>query len=359
MPSELEDLYADMWARLNEDGLIYRQEAAGYFNLAIKAWSCVNYMESFGLFYHLALSPFQVMVSREPEVQEALLDRQNALSSSELWEKCAQVQDRIRIRGAGLLDILPIPTEIIPAPFDRPEAEHKDMWHPVNANVQFIHRTAHDFLVATEEGKRILGHDRFTPDDVCVQLAKSHLCQHLVSQSPSSQGDRVWGLGHVLWYLRHALTENKGTGRRIQVGGVLEVFQSLWDSGDFSWDYWPEGSPRPRFAVILAQWPAFDWFTAEDFAVVCSRRSVLCYRCSPRYLGGAGPYANHGTTDVGGQPRPQPTHVLLCGGRHAEVLQKRSVFKHLVQYAFPTPGGSSAAREDLCWFIISASDAQF
>ncbi|KND91192.1 hypothetical protein TOPH_04109, partial [Tolypocladium ophioglossoides CBS 100239] len=178
--------------RLNEDEAIHRQEAVRDQGLGLRELYKVirSFLRTIPSSYVHILSPFQVVVERKSRVQEALLDGQNAVSGSGL-KKCAQVWDRIRIRNAGLLEILPTNIRL-----DEPRAEYKEMWHHVNANVQLIHRMAHDFLVDAEEGK----HDRYTPDDMSIQLAKSLLCQPLARGGPSFATDLLQVSGRCTRY---------------------------------------------------------------------------------------------------------------------------------------------------------------
>lgn len=160
LPSKIEELYHDMWRRLNEDRVIYREEAARYFHIVMQLESP---------------SIFQVMTASDPLLEENLLERQIPVMAQDLVRQCEKTEERLRTRCAGLLEISAYwdaDSEDEERGNDtdtsrneqensrpRPRAVPSPL-HPLERfaerSVSFLHRTARDFLIDTGAGRDIL-----------------------------------------------------------------------------------------------------------------------------------------------------------------------------------------------------------
>ncbi|KAK3500449.1 uncharacterized protein B0T23DRAFT_401863 [Neurospora hispaniola] len=132
MPTGLYPLYKDMWERLNEDQHLYRKEAALYFQLVIH-W---GRMPSHA--FEKRCTTFHLLAARDPSISRAYLNHDTASLPANLEALCEKLGKRVETRSAGLL-------------------EHGDY-----GSIDFIHRSALEFLTDSPEGQRIMAHDTST-----------------------------------------------------------------------------------------------------------------------------------------------------------------------------------------------------
>ncbi len=181
LPTELEDLYKDMWKRLNDDGPIYRESTALFLNLILDARTITridrgpdSVYDEGSLVVRGKVDLFHFMGATQPALQKLLLEEQQTVPESHVLELCRETERAIHVRSAGLLEILP--TESSPSPY---RSTHSDDTHFLvyytNCTAHFIHRTAHDFLVDTAEGRGILAYDTSSAADRLTRLLRGYL----------------------------------------------------------------------------------------------------------------------------------------------------------------------------------------
>lgn len=155
MPRGLYELYKDMWSRLNEDQDLYMKEAARYFQLIIHWWRMPSHQ------FDGRCTPFHFLVSFDPSISRACLNHDKSSFPSDLEAACENLGKRVEIRSAGLL-------------------EHGD-----RGSIDFIHRSALEFLTDTPEGQQILAHDRSTATDLQSWLLQADVARaYLVFMKP-------------------------------------------------------------------------------------------------------------------------------------------------------------------------------
>ncbi|KAF5561172.1 hypothetical protein FNAPI_3798 [Fusarium napiforme] len=150
LPEELESLYQKMWERLNGANRVYRQTAARYFRFAIAdGWSIQLWTKKDEITFN-TYKPNLVQLSLAVKAEDGLIfpPKANEMKLSELNAMCAAAEIDIQIRCAGMLQV---------SRHSDFEVHSSDMQYSLTRPVQFIHRTAHDFLVDTEHGQSILG----------------------------------------------------------------------------------------------------------------------------------------------------------------------------------------------------------
>ncbi|KAM0221421.1 hypothetical protein ACHAQD_005333 [Fusarium lateritium] len=174
--SELEQLYADMWQRLNENHSVYRKTAANYFQHAIHSLRATHFSsetEHFKTLYCTISQPTlgQIVCTSRPKLQDLLLSGGGSVGLTEVQQLCEETEIDIEERCAGLLQVRPYrpwpphcPNS--PAKLNKFFLEH----------VEFLHRTAHDFLTDTEVGANIMAHATLTRDEIEVDLIRGFLC---------------------------------------------------------------------------------------------------------------------------------------------------------------------------------------
>ncbi|KAF5628900.1 hypothetical protein F52700_7993 [Fusarium sp. NRRL 52700] len=147
LPEELESLYQKMWERLNGNNRVYRETAARYFRFVIaEGWR--TGLRKRGQYFEVINEPNLVQLSLVGKAE--FLPEANEMDLSELNNLCAATERDIQTRCAGMLQV---GRDSVLGQWDFP-----DEMVPLMRPVQFIHRTAHDFLVDTEHGQSILKH---------------------------------------------------------------------------------------------------------------------------------------------------------------------------------------------------------
>ncbi|RSM14777.1 hypothetical protein CDV31_005211 [Fusarium ambrosium] len=178
LPNALEDLYADMWKRLNQDEPLYRESAATYFQLIIgsdrEEYFIPELVDTQDVqFFGPRLTSLYIACATQPTLQETiLLMSVDTNFEGQPRELCRKAESEIRTRCAGLVEIR-TPKSLIKGGC-LPDEENP-IWELLNS-VQFIHRTAHDFLVDTEQGKQILSQGKLSRLEMYFQTMKGALC---------------------------------------------------------------------------------------------------------------------------------------------------------------------------------------
>ncbi|KAI5459298.1 hypothetical protein BGZ63DRAFT_321758, partial [Mariannaea sp. PMI_226] len=140
LPTELDQLYKDMWERLGDDTKIYQQTASLYFNLLISAKDLQPRFRSLVL----------LTAGSSPNISDDLFNENVDFIEKRLCERCEITARNIRLRCTGILEISSTRRQGL-------ELEVSDpIMAQIETHVGFIHRTAVDFLVDTEYGRTIL-----------------------------------------------------------------------------------------------------------------------------------------------------------------------------------------------------------
>lgn len=180
LPGDLSSLYKDMWKRTSgDDPEEYRQTAALYFSLLLthREYGSLfrQYFDSFGLL------PFKLAsTSTADYILQAGDQAPKRISNDVMLRRCSEAERKVDDYCFGLVEIGPASF-----PVHRPQMAgmyggyYDDLIPFADSSriLRFIHRTAHDFLVDTEEGKAIL--DFKVPSKLSLEtrLVKAYLAQ--------------------------------------------------------------------------------------------------------------------------------------------------------------------------------------
>lgn len=225
LPSDLYQLYQDMWNRLNDSQKIYREDAATYFNLVLDS-SLIGWLFGF------TVTVFHLMAVNNPSVAQTVLKDCTALSPKELEKECQKTSEHLETRCAGLLEVAP----------------SKD-------TITFIHRSAKEFLKGTAEGQQILKYDRTTVEERIFNLLKAELTLLRLQSYPSSHlhtdWKRVTSTCNFVAEIHHLLDY-----RRLSAPKALELMHSceeFYKTGEWHYNSGPKYYPlRPDFNAIAA-----------------------------------------------------------------------------------------------------------
>ncbi|KAH8788039.1 hypothetical protein F5883DRAFT_657473, partial [Diaporthe sp. PMI_573] len=176
LPKGLDSLYEDMWARAGGDSPSeYRQTAALYFKLLLAPRGRISSSRKSSTVWECGFdrgaNVFDLMLATT-SVADGVLDA--------IDEPCQEVERKLKIYCVGLVEVR---TE---DPLDMREAAilswyghtYDGVW-PVATSpaLQFLHRTARDFLIDTEPGRKILDCDTSSGFTVHYQLMKALLAR--------------------------------------------------------------------------------------------------------------------------------------------------------------------------------------
>ncbi|KAI1416956.1 hypothetical protein F5Y13DRAFT_102746 [Hypoxylon sp. FL1857] len=261
MPNDLYKLYDDMWSRMNEDTRLYRETAARYFNLAIASQREV--MRSIS-----KLRLLHLMAATNHKVQHTFINKGDTINATSLIRECDETVQEIQRRCIGLLEVVP------------KSGEEAETWDPTRydtllpyweASVQFIHRTAYDFLTDTEGGHRILACDLSSKHERSFQMMKGGLVMKRLIKSyrfPSIH-DNI----DILSQLAGAIPST----------AIDEALRAMWDLYDNG--HYVDDTPRPHFLAIAAR-VLFKKFVLSNIASSPNPSSlatdVLRYKCTPQ-----------------------------------------------------------------------------
>ncbi|RYP70626.1 hypothetical protein DL771_005339 [Monosporascus sp. 5C6A] len=223
LPNELSRLYADMWARLGDDQTLHQRAAVQYFKLVIahEQWRGGP------------LPILQLMAATEPDVQRVMLGEGILLEKDIFFGLCTRLQYAIKDKCAGLLELS--------ASFDDwVLRKHWQLRPLVDSGVEFIHRSAYDFFIDTEEGRRMLELDSSSDNECKLQLAKGILVMYQLGFPLAEVNPLLEMLELLATMTRSCLQE--------EVFGLFELCHKLYEAGTFDE---PESSYNYTSGVVI------------------------------------------------------------------------------------------------------------
>ncbi|RSL60102.1 hypothetical protein CEP53_005550 [Fusarium sp. AF-6] len=242
MPGDLVALYKDMWSRSNDDREIYQKTASWFFNIIFAA----EYADEFGnsqtlpCMRHMSVSVFELMAATDPALLDQVLDRSEELSTIEIDRRCSHIAKVVETRSAGLLEVSSefVVEQALKQGQDISVAYHADM------TVRFIHRTARDYLLDSEDGRRL-----WQTDEICTNEARTRLIRACLLRCHI--WEPTWGFGRrneLVSFLKSATCGTDGDGS--PPTGLLSVIERTYESGKL-WS-------RPVYEIQEA------WFTSQE-----------------------------------------------------------------------------------------------
>lgn len=161
LPSDLNRLYEDMWARLGDDRFVYQKTASLYFNLALE--DPTYSIRDFPDLLEFSLASCDDILNEFEETAATI-------SAENIRDLCERTMRNIRLRCAGLIECVPIGWDR----FQR--LPGRDLLYSfTETKVTFVHRTAHDFLTDTNFGREILRIAHITPAEMWKRAVHSSM----------------------------------------------------------------------------------------------------------------------------------------------------------------------------------------
>ncbi|KAJ3548579.1 hypothetical protein NM208_g939 [Fusarium decemcellulare] len=276
LPRELEQLYTDMWQRTNENNSIYRNIAARYFRYALNdrglvpMFPEVGYPSGYPEIWQPTL--FQIAGAESVETQKLLFTGTNAIDFPEVQRLCYKTKLAVQNRCAGLLRVTPPSMrgrmmEIVGSAneLDIPQGDEA-VDDALFSRVDFIHRTAHDFLTDTEAGQEILNCGQVSDTEVKIRLHKGMLC--LLSFLHSEYG--VMGRSGTSFYQTIKLFESSDQDGLKEATEMLHVLRNLYDNKVIGADR-PRWQPQAPFLSHLTNYTQLDDFVISSLKQASSK----------------------------------------------------------------------------------------
>jgi len=181
MPADLARLFEDMWLRLNEDCDIYRQDAAFYFHLVLASNKLHPGACLFS--YGRKISIFDLAVAKDDTIQSTVAEISETVSLDLLKQKCECVVRDLDTRCGGLLQPRPA---LDSDRSDDPDAQFLEIY--CKMGVDFVHRSAYDFISDTPTGQSILRAQNLTWEDAFTRLFTASLfrCRLRTAKIPAA-----------------------------------------------------------------------------------------------------------------------------------------------------------------------------
>ncbi|KAL6922275.1 hypothetical protein FSST1_006301 [Fusarium sambucinum] len=186
-PSDLHDLFIDMWERPGDDAELssFRNDSSRYFSLAITANKLqedvdsaqggdivlVRHLNNNGYEPHLIHTLLVMATALEDEPLASILDSGRYMHANDLQARCASVESRLRLVSRGLLEIVTAPNLVSLSMYpENPQLGHYDA-----KKVEFIHRSAFDFIMDTQIGRECLSACHWSSNEQIHRLLGGHL----------------------------------------------------------------------------------------------------------------------------------------------------------------------------------------
>lgn len=211
-PDELKDLYRSMLARLGSETDTYQHHASHCFRFILEWYNMTGDDSQPPKCFHLS-------IARDAILRKKLLTaRKQFFRSQEFLDACDRTQKQIEIQCAGLLEF---------------RASREDKTGPLELRVEFIHRTAKDFLLTTQEGSQLIGNCSVE----YAQMAVTHtlLCEALVNGAVVDQRqpgfeNRRYGYSHEIF-----LSKDWARPRCRHLESIIKCCAKLEESGSSLW----------------------------------------------------------------------------------------------------------------------------
>lgn len=191
-PGEIESLYQQMWARLNPEEELYKEETAWYFHILLSPDLHDLFKESpdsVRCLWPVQRNILRITLARSKDLQERLLEKEGQVTLAELVQLCNTTVNRIAARCAGLLEVSKgrdawhwSGWEFEGALEESALADTTELGKYFFEELKFIHRSARDFMLNNPAGQRILNVSNPFPQSAwCLTFNRANMVALLVA----------------------------------------------------------------------------------------------------------------------------------------------------------------------------------
>ncbi|KAF5613646.1 hypothetical protein F25303_14222 [Fusarium sp. NRRL 25303] len=175
-PSDLTLLFTDIWGRIGDDAklLSIQMAASRYFNLLIIAREIDEYLSKNSVYWHPVpirmTSLLVIATAAQDQPMEAILRTGRVITVEDLLVVFSKAEKELKLASRGLLEVTSFSHDsCYPGIGDQRLREYE------LKQVNFIHRSAFDFLMDTEAGRKCLHACGSTRSDQASRLVAAHL----------------------------------------------------------------------------------------------------------------------------------------------------------------------------------------
>jgi hypothetical protein len=200
LPQGIQQLYQGMWKRLGDDEALYRQQAAQYFRLALQWEELRRRAFIFHRDEEQVLTSLGMLTASDKSLQNTILASKGKVKeNSVILEALKNLNNLVETRCAGILEVsfafrIRENEDLTPDKvFAKGKAE--------NYMVQFIHRTARDYLLHTAEGLELLECWSECDEELNLSIIRAMLCNAFLIAGRRRQGFEMRHGNHETWFL--------------------------------------------------------------------------------------------------------------------------------------------------------------
>ncbi|KAH7236531.1 hypothetical protein BKA59DRAFT_534138 [Fusarium tricinctum] len=200
--SDLTELYVDMWGRIGDDAQLssIRAIASRYFNLVIVARKMHDYKWSDDAETHAlrnCMSSLLVMATAiEDRPMESILSKGRIMTAEELFACCAKVEHELNLVCRGLLEVT---NHVQESGYVTWNGDQR-LCDSNSRKVDFIHRSAFDFLMDTRPGLQFLQVCGLYESDHVARILAAHLIRSRFISVNLSLDYRPMSIWHTVRY---------------------------------------------------------------------------------------------------------------------------------------------------------------
>ncbi|KAM6529814.1 hypothetical protein FALCPG4_007940 [Fusarium falciforme] len=178
MPKSLSELYSSMWQRCEDDPATYRKGFSQIMYLLLLASDKRSSLHPGGK------SVFEIMAATNTSFLGKYLNQDDQVSQEELELLCRNTRNSIEAWSAGLLMVTVTPSRFKNGGDSGP---YCDLAFYADMMVEYVHRTARDFLLDEVEGQELWKQADVSWGDLAIKLVKASLmrCQLWQFENPT------------------------------------------------------------------------------------------------------------------------------------------------------------------------------
>ena len=246
LPAKLKSLYKLMWERLGDDDHFYLKTASQYIRILL---THLNMKKSRGvLYYNNRLSTLCLLLAQYPEKLEDFMYARSPTEIDGLSQWCEQKLTEVAVRCVGF---------IVEIDSDKPWRCAIQLPSGLAkirlTEVDFVHRSAYDFFVETEDGKQILSDDSTGDADYALRIAAAYATISAFWGSLSMFSHYRVHIEHSIFALSFAFSERLVGLSPIE--SAISLCEDIWSlSGNAKSDLlWCMALTKPTYKYLITR----------------------------------------------------------------------------------------------------------
>ncbi|KAG5806364.1 hypothetical protein H9Q74_009088 [Fusarium xylarioides] len=200
-PKKLHELYLDMWTRLGEDSDLYQYSTALVFKIVLFKWQSNRKALPLDvpllLFSAGLISILELMLASSDDLWSTSFEEYDKLSATDLEQRCKELSNRLPLRTADLFEVVQAKDHETSDEKQWADKPHSTVNKYDNLGVEAVHLTVFDFLIETDDGKKIMEHHKAPQEELFIRTFRSRLlrnclCPEVRYTSNKNEDDSNW-----------------------------------------------------------------------------------------------------------------------------------------------------------------------